>query len=47
MRATELAVEATMDRAGTPILGGESLSAKPKQKIFKVVSPQEAAVGHQ
>lgn len=38
MRATELAVEATMDRVGTPILGGESLSVKSKKKIFVFIS---------
>jgi len=31
IRATELAVEATMDSVGTPIVGGESFSAKPKR----------------
>lgn len=30
IRATELAVEATMDSVGTPIVGGESFSTKPK-----------------
>lgn len=46
MRATELAVEATMDRVGTPTLGGEPLSVEQKKKLFLIVSSYEAAVSH-